>query len=120
MRRASRLLGRLFFYLLVVFVVVYSVFPFYWAVISSFKPSDALFSPDPSFLPVPFTLEHYENVFLQANFGRNLLNSLIVAPPATMRELRRLRPGGLPSSPWSSASSPPTPWGGFPSRPKTP
>lgn len=75
MRRASRLLGRLFFYLLVVFVVVYSVFPFYWAVISSFKPSDALFSPDPSFLPVPFTLEHYENVFLQANFGRNLLNS---------------------------------------------
>ena len=44
MRRASRLLGRLFFYLLVVFVVVYSVFPFYWAVISSFKPSDALFS----------------------------------------------------------------------------
>ena len=84
MRRASRLLGRLFFYLLVVFVVVYSVFPFYWAVISSFKPSDALFSPDPSFLPVPFTLEHYENVFLQANFGRNLLNSLIVAGGATL------------------------------------
>lgn len=106
MRRASRLLGRLFFYLLVVFVVVYSVFPFYWAVISSFKPSDALFSPDPSFLPVPFTLEHYENVFLQANFGRNLLNSSSWPGP--------------PSSPWSSASSPPTPWGGFPSRPKTP
>ena len=87
MRRASRLLGRLFFYLLVVFVVVYSVFPFYWAVISSFKPSDALFSPDPSFLPVPFTLEHYENVFLQANFGRNLLNSLIVAGGATLLSL---------------------------------
>ena len=87
MRRASRLLGRLFFYLLVVFVVVYSVFPFYWAVISSFKPSDALFSPDPSFLPVPFTLEHYKNVFLQANFGRNLLNSLIVAGGATLLSL---------------------------------
>jgi len=86
-RRASRLLERLFFYLLVVFVVVYSVFPFYWAVISSFKPSDALFSPDPSFLPVPFTLEHYENVFLQANFGRNLLNSLIVAGGATLLSL---------------------------------
>jgi trehalose/maltose transport system permease protein len=82
-----RLLSRLLFYLLVAFIVVYSVFPFYWAVISSFKPSDALFSANPSFLPIPFTLDHYKNVFLQANFGRNLLNSLIVAGGATLLSL---------------------------------
>ncbi len=82
-----RWMQRLLFYLLVVFVVVYSVFPFYWALISSFKPSDALFSPDPSFLPIPFTLDHYRNVFFQANFGRNLLNSLIVAGGATLLSL---------------------------------
>jgi trehalose/maltose transport system permease protein len=78
---------RLLFYALVVFVVVYSVFPFYWAVISSFKPSDALFSSNPSFLPIPFTLSQYENVFTGAAFGRNLINSLIVAGLATLISL---------------------------------
>lgn len=82
-----KLLSRLFFFLLVAFIVIYSVFPFYWAVISSFKPSDALFSATPSFLPIPFTLDHYRNVFLQANFGRNLFNSLIVAGGATLLSL---------------------------------
>ena len=83
MRPFLRGLNRFLFYLLVVFVVVYSVFPFYWAVVSSFKPSNELFSTDPSLLPLPFTLDHYKNVFLQANFGRNLLNSLMVAGGAT-------------------------------------
>ncbi|WP_243029925.1 carbohydrate ABC transporter permease [Thermus altitudinis] len=87
MRTWLRLGNRLLFYLLVVFVVVYSVFPFYWAVISSFKPSDALFASDPNFLPLPFTLDHYKNVFLQANFGRNLLNSVVVAGGATLLSL---------------------------------
>lgn len=80
-------ISRVLFYLLVVFVVVYSVFPFYWAVISSFKPSDALFSAHPSFLPIPFTLTQYQNVFSGAAFGRNLLNSLIVAGGATLISL---------------------------------
>ncbi len=87
MRTWLRLGNRLLFYLMVAFVVVYSAFPFYWAVISSFKPSDALFASNPSFLPLPFTLDHYRNVFLQANFGRNLLNSLVVAGGATLLSL---------------------------------
>lgn len=87
MKPVSHLLRRLFFYLLVVFVVIYSVFPFYWAMVSSFKPSGELFSTNPSLLPLPFTLDHYKNVFLQANFGRNLLNSLIVAGGATLLSL---------------------------------
>ncbi|WP_135257370.1 carbohydrate ABC transporter permease [Thermus caldilimi] len=87
MRTWLRFGNRLLFYLLVAFVVVYSVFPFYWAVISSFKPSDALFASNPSFLPLPFTLDHYRNVFLQANFGRNLLNSVVVAGGATLLSL---------------------------------
>lgn len=87
MRTWLRLGNRLLFYLLVAFVVVYSAFPFYWAVVSSFKPSDALFASNPSLLPLPFTLGHYRNVFIQANFGRNLLNSLMVAGGATLLSL---------------------------------
>lgn len=83
-RGVSYWLGRVLFYLLVVFVIVYSVFPFYWAVISSFKTSDALFSANPSFLPLPFTLAHYQNIFSgNTAFGRNLLNSVVVAGLAT-------------------------------------
>lgn len=87
MRPALRFLSRLGFYLLVAFVLVYSAFPFYWAVVSSFKPAGALFSPNPSLLPLPFTWDNYKGVFLQANFGRNLLNSLLVAGGATLLSL---------------------------------
>ena len=38
-------------------------------------------------MPLPFTLDHYRNVFIQANFGRNLLNSLMVAGGATLLSL---------------------------------
>lgn len=86
-RGPGAVVSRILFYLLVVFVVVYSVFPFYWAVISSFKTSDALFSSHPSFLPFPFTLSHYQNVFSGAAFGRNLANSLVVAGGATLISL---------------------------------
>lgn len=51
MRPALRFLSRLGYYLLVAFVLVYSAFPFYWAVVSSFKPAGALFSPTPASSP---------------------------------------------------------------------
>jgi trehalose/maltose transport system permease protein len=82
------LVSRILFYALVVFIIIYSVFPFYWAVISSFKQSDSLFSSNPSFLPTPFTLNHYLNVFTGGTaFGQNLLNSIIVAGLTTLLSL---------------------------------
>lgn len=81
-------IGRILFYLLVVFIIFYSVFPFYWAVISSFKPSDALFSSNPSFLPLPFTTLHYQTVFKAGStFPHSLLNSVIVAGLTTLISL---------------------------------
>ncbi len=78
-----RRVGRLLFYLIVAGIVVYSVFPFYWAVTSSFKPSVDLFSERLKWIPSPATLVHYVTVFFGANFGQNLLNSLIVAGGVT-------------------------------------
>ncbi len=68
----------------VILLLVYCGFPFYWAVISSFKPSAALFSPHLELWPRVFTLEHYRNVFLHTRFLRNILNSLIVAGGTTL------------------------------------
>jgi trehalose/maltose transport system permease protein len=74
---ARRVLGRFFFSLLVAAIVVYTVFPFYWAIVSSLKEGSALyrveaFPPDPAW-------GNYVAVFRQQSFGRNILNSVIVA-----------------------------------------
>ncbi|MEJ2644263.1 MAG: carbohydrate ABC transporter permease [Gammaproteobacteria bacterium] len=73
-RRAA---GRMAFYLLVAVIAFYTVFPFYWAVVSSLKTGSALFNTN--FLPVHPAWKNYVAVFTQQPFGRNILNSVIVA-----------------------------------------
>jgi trehalose/maltose transport system permease protein len=74
---ARRAVGRFFFYLLVVGIIVYTVFPFYWAVVSSLKEGSALYKVE--LIPSHPTLNNYAGVFGQQNFGRNILNSVVVA-----------------------------------------
>jgi trehalose/maltose transport system permease protein len=74
---ARRVIGRTFFYLLVAAIVVYTVFPFYWAVVSSLKEGSALYRVD-LFPPHP-AWGNYAAVFEEQAFGRNILNSVIVA-----------------------------------------
>ncbi len=72
-----RVVGRLFFFLLVAAIVVYTVFPFYWAIVSSLKEGSALYRVEP-FPPDP-AWGNYAAIFAQESFGRNILNSVIVA-----------------------------------------
>ncbi len=72
-----RAVGRLFFYLLVAVIVVYTVFPFYWAVVSSLKEGSALYRVE--FVPPHPAWGNYTGIFRQQNFARNILNSVIVA-----------------------------------------
>lgn len=65
------------FYLLVAVIVLYTVFPFYWAIVSSLKSGSALFSTD--LWPKESTLANYRSIFLEQPFGRNILNSILVA-----------------------------------------
>jgi trehalose/maltose transport system permease protein len=58
-------------------IVVWSLFPFYWALVSSLKVGADLFEPD--LVPHRISFESYAGVFAEQPFGRNLLNSLIVA-----------------------------------------
>jgi trehalose/maltose transport system permease protein len=68
---------RCLFYLLVVVVIVFNLFPFVWALLSSFRPSSQLFSTQ--LLPTALTLDHYQAVFKDARFVASLINSVIVA-----------------------------------------
>ena len=76
-RKLRRLLGRIAFYVLLAVIVLYTVFPFYWAIASSLKAGSALFSPD--LIPTDPAWGNYAAVFREQPFGRNILNSLIVA-----------------------------------------
>lgn len=65
------------FYLLVVFIVVVSVFPFYYAILTSFKSGTALFQIN--YWPTDFSLNNYFNVLNTGSFPRNLLNSVFIS-----------------------------------------
>lgn len=73
------LVKRALFYFGVILIVFLSVFPFYYAVLTSFKTGTSLF--EVTYLPSASTttLENYYGVLTNGSFPRNLLNSLIVA-----------------------------------------
>lgn len=75
--RADRLVKNVLFYLLVAVIMLFAVFPFYYAVITSFKSGTAIFNID--YWPKQVSLANYTSVLTSGNFPRNLLNSLIVA-----------------------------------------
>jgi trehalose/maltose transport system permease protein len=68
---------RCLFYLLVVAIIVFNLFPFVWALLSSFRPSSELFST--KLLPTALTMDHYAAVFKDARFVAALINSVVVA-----------------------------------------
>jgi trehalose/maltose transport system permease protein len=75
--RLERIFKRGLFYLLVGVIILFAVFPFYYAIITSFKSGTAIFNVD--YLPTQFSLANYVSVLTQGNFARNLVNSLIVS-----------------------------------------
>lgn len=77
MRRRRRILRRAAFWALVAAIVLFSVFPFYYAVLSSTRTGTALFQA--SLLPHDLTIENYVSVFREQPFARNILNSEVVA-----------------------------------------
>jgi len=65
------------FLALVAIIVIISVFPLYYAVVTSFKSGAALFEVD--YLPAALDWSNYRAVFREQPFGRNILNSVMVA-----------------------------------------
>jgi trehalose/maltose transport system permease protein len=64
------------FYLLLTAIFVFAVFPFYYAIVSSFKAPNELF--EVSYFPT-IDLTNYALVFAEQPFARNIFNSVFVA-----------------------------------------
>jgi trehalose/maltose transport system permease protein len=85
--RSGRIVVRTPFYLLIAAILVYCLFPFYWAVRSSFTPEGDLFATPLQYFPSHPTWENYRGA-LGANFFTDaLLNSAIVAGGVTLLSL---------------------------------
>ncbi len=76
-RKLKKLIGRVAFYIFLAVIVLYTVFPFYWAIVSSLKAGSELFRVD--FWPPHPAWDNYVAVFREQPFGRNILNSIFVA-----------------------------------------
>lgn len=79
LRRAGRAAGRILPHIAVIALLVFAVFPFYWALVSTLKPSTQLYTQTPTFLPQTWTLENYLWAFSQDTFIGTMKNSVIVA-----------------------------------------
>jgi trehalose/maltose transport system permease protein len=74
--RALSLPARVGFYALLAAIAVFALFPFYYAVVSSTQPPEQLFEVD---LTPDAYVGNYVGVFAEQPFGRNILNSVVVA-----------------------------------------
>ncbi|WLQ12871.1 carbohydrate ABC transporter permease [Hahella aquimaris] len=82
---AKQLLRKTAFYLLVAAIVVFSVFPFYYAILTSFKSGSELFVVD--YWPTSVQWANYISVFKGTAFGENILNSVMVSSAVVLVSL---------------------------------
>lgn len=73
----KKFFGRLAFAVLVTVIVLYAVFPFYYAIVSSMKPASQLFWVD--YFPRQWYWGNYVSVFREQPFAANIANSVLVA-----------------------------------------
>jgi multiple sugar transport system permease protein len=78
MRQARRSASALAPHVAVWLILLFAIFPFYWAVNSTLKPSTELYTLTPSFLPHTWTGDNYLWAINQDTFVSTIRNSLIV------------------------------------------
>ncbi|MGO1316162.1 MAG: carbohydrate ABC transporter permease [Cellulomonadaceae bacterium] len=84
--RQTGLWPRLATYAGVAVIVIWCLAPFYWMIVSSLRKASDIFSS--SAIPAPVSLENYVAVFDPSrNFGRSIINSVIVAGTTTVLAL---------------------------------
>jgi len=80
---------RFIFSFTLIFFLTSILFPFYWMVSSSFKTRAEIAGREPVYIPENFQLEAYKELLSPQhesyqNFGKNIINTLIVATPTAI------------------------------------
>jgi ABC-type glycerol-3-phosphate transport system permease component len=88
--RAVRRLPRasdLLIYAVLVLAGVVFLLPFYWMIVSSFRPTAQFYQLPIPLIPNPPSLENFETLFARSDFGRGLLNSAFLAIAAVVLQV---------------------------------
>jgi len=83
-QRSSFPLRRVLFTIAVVLIVIFSLAPILWQVLTSFKTNADISAVPTVYLPSEFTLEHYIDIFRRRPFLNYMLNSAFVAITSTL------------------------------------
>lgn len=87
MATRRRLGSRILFYLLMLVILIYTIFPFYWALRSAITPDERLFETPVRYIPADPTLKNFRQVLSNDLFLRAILNSTFVAASVTLISL---------------------------------
>lgn len=79
----GRFIYLVFAYLVLLFIVLVSVGPIVWVILSSFKSNGAILS-SPFSMPDTFNFDAYVKVITQFNFGTYAINSFVIATTSTV------------------------------------
>ena len=83
----GRALRKLPFWILILVIFVYALFPFYWALRSAITPDSQLFATPTQYFPSHPTWAHFHDALSSSFFRKALLNSTIVAGSVTLLSL---------------------------------
>ena len=85
--QVGRIVKEVLFWVIVLIIAFYTLFPFYWAIASSLTPPSLLFNTPLRYFPAPPTLNSYITVFSTPGFRRALVNSAFVASATVLLSL---------------------------------
>jgi trehalose/maltose transport system permease protein len=93
-KETRRIIGRILFYIMLILIAFYLLFPFYWAINSSLKNENQLAMTPATYIPrdpttgeIAPTFINYRAVFQNEAFWRGILNSAVVAISTTFLAL---------------------------------
>jgi len=92
-KKVKKRIFKVLFYMLIVFIFCYLLFPFYWAFNSSLKSENQLMQSPATFIPrdakgnISLYWQNYISIFSNSTFVRSILNSILVAGSTTILSL---------------------------------
>ena len=75
----QKIIGRGLFWIVVLVILVYTLFPFVWSILVSLKTEDERIQTPTTYLPQNLTFQNYITVLSDGRFLRGLVNSTVVA-----------------------------------------
>lgn len=80
----NKLKNKILIYLVGLPLLIFIVFPFYWILVTSFKPASDIVSSSPTLFPQTLTFENYITAFVKNDIGKYFFNTVKVAVSATI------------------------------------